>query len=274
MKSPFQQPASLSSSKTSRLAQFTALFSTPRLASLLGALSLLFLNTAGATENTSAQLRPHTAVYTVTGKQGSASTTRTLAVDQEGVWTLEQAVKLLIFRINEGSQFTVDNGQIVPIKFHHTRNIGRSKNQAVFFNWAAMSAANNNDKDNWKAELEPGILDRMSLPLQIQLDLINGTLAGKKDYKLLDKGKIKTYTVEVVGFETLQTVFGNRQLLKLSQSRKGSDKEILSWLDPSQDYLMMHSQQIEDDEVITLEIESIQYSDKNTEKAASASPKE
>ena len=224
--------------------------------SLLGAPSL-----ADESKKPALDLKPFTASYIVSGKQGRTSSQRSLVKNDEGIWELEQQLRFLIFKIEEGSQFSIENGQIVPISYFHHRNIGSKNNQDVFFNWAAMEAKNSNKKDRWQESLNVGVLDRMSLPLQIRLDLLGGVLQNSKDYTVLDKGRSKTYRIEIVGLETMNTALGKRELLKIRQQRPGSSRETVSWLDPTLDYLMLHSQQDDDGEIITLEIESLQTED-------------
>jgi hypothetical protein len=83
--------------------------------------------------------------------------------------------------------------------------------------------------------LSPGAVDPLSLHLLVMSNLQRGVQL--EQYTMINKTEIKQYAAQYQGGETLQTPLGKLQVLRVSQSRAGSNRETVFWFAVDFNYL-------------------------------------
>jgi hypothetical protein len=132
--------------------------------------------------------------------------------------SLESDLEWLIFsdRRKEESTFHHMHGHLTPVSYAYERTgTGRDKELSIKFNpdhTLTIKPKPKKSPDIW----DDGLLDEMSLHVQIQADLI----AGKKtfDYNVLtNSGKLKNYQFEIIGHELITVGFGRFDAVKVAR---------------------------------------------------------
>ena len=169
-----------------------------------------------------AELQPYQARYTLDWASGvsfSGDAIRTLR-QQGDSWVLETNASALFASLSERSLFTL-NPQIQPQQYHFKRKVLGKKRQAdLSFDWQRGEVTNNVNDKPWKMAIQPGILDKLSVQLQLRLDL----KAGKKtlEYQVADGGHTKTYRFAVEGEELILNVDNQDYTVEFSDVDKAN----------------------------------------------------
>lgn len=200
-------------------------------------------------------LQPVTAEYTVNIKGMNARLERNLKPVSKNRWVVESKSSILFFRIIERSEFEIDGAHLRPLTYLINRTGGGDRNQDVTFDWQRGIASNRHKEEPWEFNLpaDKTLLDQLSLQIQLRHDLLQGRLLNGNHYDILDRGRVKTYTIEQLGEETLTLPSGKEvNSVKLKQFREGKDRFTLVWLLPDHHYLIGKLQHHDDGEVTDL----------------------
>ena len=160
-------------------------------------------------------------------------------------WVSSLSAEALIARVNEFSEFTVQNQTVQPQHYeYHRKVIGGDKDAVLQFNWNTGTVLNDVAKKPWTMDVAAGTQDNLSYQMQLRLDLA----AGKETlvYKVADGGKIKTYPFIKLGTETVTTAIGSFEAVKVQRDR-GTDRKrnTYIWFAPELDYIVIKLQQVE-----------------------------
>ncbi|MBR9867299.1 MAG: DUF3108 domain-containing protein [Oceanospirillales bacterium] len=160
-------------------------------------------------------------------------------------WVSSLSAEALIARVNEFSEFTVQNQTVQPQHYeYHRKVIGGDKDAVLQFNWNTGTVLNDVAKKPWTMDVAPGTQDNLSYQMQLRLDLA----AGKETlvYKVADGGKIKTYPFIKLGTETVTTAIGSFEAVKVQRDRgTDSKRNTYIWFAPELDYIVIKLQQVE-----------------------------
>lgn len=145
------------------------------------------------------------------------------------------AALLLRSEIREVSQGSISADGFRPDHYEYKRT-GRNARQAdLTFDWDNRQVINSISGAPWKMTIPEDTLDRMVSQLQLMHDLA----ADEKDlsYPIADGGRIKHYTLRIVGRETVQTPVGRFEALKIIRLADNDKRATTFWCAPALDYL-------------------------------------
>ncbi|GGW49265.1 DUF3108 domain-containing protein [Alishewanella tabrizica] len=140
---------------------------------------------------------------------------------------------------SETSTFSFTNGQLRPLHYVMKRSgTGANRHYEFTLDWQNQQLFTGKKpqlkaitwQDNW--------LDPLSYHQQLVLDL----KAGKTQfsYDVLNRdGNSKTYHYAVVAEEPLALPFGTVRALRIARVEENSDKQVLAWVAPSLDYMLV-----------------------------------
>lgn len=224
----------------------------------LGALLLSAGAMAGGEPAAEAEinLKPYHATYHITKDSIVAEVKRALQRLPGDRWQLSDSARILFFSLEESAEIRLDDQQITPLHYRHRQSPGKSKNQDIHYDWEQRSARVELDDKTRHVPLDQPSYDKLSLQLQLRLDLLTGQLERPQSYRLIDRGRIKHYRIEKIGEEIL--TIGKRQIqtVKLRQHSEGKDKETFIWTAPDLDYLIVRIVHEDDDERYEMRLES------------------
>lgn len=203
---------------------------------------------AASTSEARVLLQASTAEYRVEAKGLTTKARRELRPLKDGQWRLDIETRLLFFRFSETSQFRVTDELVVPLEYSREQG-SRKRNQKLVFDWQAGYANNRIKGYEWQSSLSQGLLDRFSQQAQLRVDMITGRLNETREYRVLDKERIKTYAVKQVGKEQLTLDDGTTvETVVLEQSRVDGDRVTRIWLAPKWNYLLIKLHQNDEGE--------------------------
>ncbi|MDO6562266.1 DUF3108 domain-containing protein [Amphritea sp. 1_MG-2023] len=160
-------------------------------------------------------------------------------------WKLSLSAAALIAKVDEFSEFTLQEDNVLPQHYeYHRKVIGNNKNAVLQFNWNTNTVLNDIAKKPWTLDIPAGTQDNLSYQMQLRLDLA----AGKQQlsYQVADGGRIKTYPFIIVGTETVTTPIGTFEAIKIQRDRgPDSKRETFLWCAPELDYMVVKLQQVE-----------------------------
>ncbi len=153
--------------------------------------------------------------------------------------------------IQETSTWYQTGDQIKSFNYAYDRTGGRKeKHITTVFDWSTNQIDIDYKGRSFQLPLSPDTFDKLSY----QHALINDLIADKKElhYRVVDKYRIKEYTLVRQGTETITTPFGKFEALKLIRQRIKTDndkpeRQTTLWCAPSLGYLPIKLEHIEKD---------------------------
>jgi len=147
-------------------------------------------------------------------------------LDPEGIaaWLVEG--------IEERVSGEVRDGGLRPAVYRREDKDGLTE---IRFDWQGNRVESLHEGERRTLQLEPGLVDRLSVYLQAMADFKNDRLV--QNYTLTDKNRIRTYRIDIHGQETVDTPMGRYETVHVSRHRDGSDNIIEFWFAPALDFL-------------------------------------
>jgi hypothetical protein len=143
---------------------------------------------------------------------------------------------LLKEELRESSRGTMDQAGIRPFYYHYRRSGRRTTREAeLTFDWETSMVVNNVDDSRWEMAIPAGTLDKLATQLGMMLELQNG--ASNKTFAVADGGKLKRYSFQVIGTETLDLPAGRFEAVKLNQVSDRNKNLTYIWCAPELYYL-------------------------------------
>lgn len=164
-----------------------------------------------------------TAVYTV--KKGSftiGETKRTLTAKGENSYLFESVTRpmglaklLTNGQVIERSTWRFNpQGQQQPLEYTFFNNSEKKKrNVRLNFNWDKQTVTNTINGEPWKMPLVDGAQDKLLYQLLLMRELARGKT--KFSYPVADGGKLKTYTLKILGTENIRTPLGRFETVRV-----------------------------------------------------------
>jgi hypothetical protein len=192
-------------------------------------------------------LKPYKAVYKAQWDMGisfGGNAIRQLKRDGDK-WKLSLTAEALIAKVNEFTEFSIQNQRIQPNHYeYHRKLIGSNKDAVLQFNWSTQTVLNDIANKPWTMDVPLGTQDSLSYHMQLRLDLAAGK--EKLIYKVADGGKLKTYPFVRLGTETVTTPVGTFEAIKVQRDRGANSKRnTYIWCAPELDYMVVKLQQVE-----------------------------
>ena len=149
--------------------------------------------------------------------------------------------------IEETSLWHKVDGKVRPTQYLYERTGGdKERYLRMDFDWQHKEVHIDDHKHPWTLDISSHTLDK----LIYQLTLMNDLAAHKTSlsYEIADGGKLKTYTIDVLGMEKVTTPLGKIEAVKLKRHRDHpKDRQTTLWCAPALDYLPVKLEHIEKD---------------------------
>ncbi|MDY7218976.1 DUF3108 domain-containing protein [Denitrificimonas sp. JX-1] len=196
------------------------------------------------------ELKPFSASYTADWKQlpFSGKAERSLKQQEDGTWKLDFSASMLVAGLNETSWLTLVNNDIQPQKYRYSRKgMGKSKKIKQDFDWQTKRVTGNDRGKPLEATLLAGVQDKSSYQLALQRDVADGKTS--MSYQVLDGDELDTYDFRVLGEETVETMVGSVDAIKVERVRDPTQSKRITilWFAKDWDYLLVRLQQVEKD---------------------------
>jgi hypothetical protein len=150
----------------------------------------------------------------------------------------------------ELSEFRAADDGVVPIGFRYEDGSRKGEdNFAVEFDRDAGLVRVTGPSGALTEPLEPGLLDRGSLQVELMRDLAACRLPGP--YRYVDDDGIGEYRYERLEDLETQTGIGTLDTVRFAQRREGSSRETILWLAPALRFLPVRIEQIRNGELDT-----------------------
>lgn len=138
-------------------------------------------------------------------------------------------------RISERSKFKWVNGKIRPLEYNYRQTGYKDRFNMLSFDWSKNIAINNFQNKTKNIVIKNGILDRLLYQVVLMQELKQGK--RQLQYKVADKGKVKTYTPTFLGKEPIKTGLGTLDTLKYRRKSSNNKRSTTLWCAPSLHYL-------------------------------------
>jgi hypothetical protein len=149
-------------------------------------------------------------------------------------------------RILEESRWMLENHQIRPLEYSYSyRGSKRSRTIKIVFDWQRGTITDQDNDNIWHIPIVPGVLDKLVYQLRIMSDLQRG--ARQLEYRIADKGTIKTYRFAILGEEDLSTPLGRLRTIKIERRKANSKRKTTFWCAPILSYLPVRAEYMEND---------------------------
>ncbi len=117
------------------------------------------------------------------------------------------------------------------------------------FDWTKKVALSEQDGQRATVQLSDNTLDKSVYLIALMMDLANGM--QQTQYHVAEHGKTRTYQVNVVGNEVVQTVIGALQTVIVERKRAGKSRLTRIWAAKDYHFLPVKIEHIEDDGTVT-----------------------
>lgn len=140
---------------------------------------------------------------------------------------------------SEVSKFTLEQGRLRPLHYLMKRSgTGSSRHYELRLDWQDKQLFTGKKQQLKTIDWQDNWLDPLSFHQQLVLDLQAGKTAFTYDVLNRD-GNSKTYHYQVVMEEPLALPFGTVRALRIARVEENSDKQVLAWVAPSLDYMLV-----------------------------------
>jgi len=198
----------------------------------------IYISTFAVSAIAEAPLSSYEAVYATRLGGASIEITRTLHTTNNQ-YELNLSASAMLVGFKETSVFEVSDQHIKPLNYiYQGTGLNRRKSNNDF-NWPEGTVSSFY-KDNWyQLDIQPGVYDRISWHEQMRLSLLSGSPPDNQQFNIISGKRIKTYQIEYVGEETLNTALGTLNALHYTRTRSNSEQEFHIWLAKDWDYLLL-----------------------------------
>ena len=211
-----------------------------------------------------AQMQPYRAEYNLRARNMplNAKAIHTLTKLGDGKAQLKTHARALFSELTETAVIQWQNCDSQSLTYDYARQVfNKTLNyQQNFLYQGKQSKQVHYVRDDKSVilPLKTTVNDRLLSQLKVRCRV----KAGEKKFTLtvLDKDQIKTQSFQVMGNDKLKLPIGEVNSIKVERLREPSSKRITSvWLAPNWDYIVVKAIQENDDEVVTLELVSLEF---------------
>jgi hypothetical protein len=215
---------------------------TARPAALCATAVVVSLLTCVSAEAVTRQLTPHTAKYEI--EISVLGGTLTTVVSAAGPGYMVNSVikpaglsKLVAHgAIQESSYFVTDDTGVQPRQYRSIDTLATTDKYVSFdFDWPDKLVTGRVDDEEFRAELDGRVHDRVSIQYQLMFDLLNG--GASEEYSLLDGDELKHLVVKNVGKRTIKVPFGEFEAIGIQHRKEDSSRVTTLWCVEELDFL-------------------------------------
>ncbi|EIJ43027.1 Protein of unknown function (DUF3108) [Beggiatoa alba B18LD] len=159
--------------------------------------------------------------------------------------------------LEEKSIFELIDNQARPLEYVYNQSSSRKpKFVHIKFDWANHLAKNIAPDKPWEIPIENGTVDMMLY----QVILMQELQAGKRDlqYRIVDKGEVKTYIPRYLGDEQIDTGIGKLQTLKYERISENGKRKTTIWAAPKLHYLPVRVEHEERGDTFSLVLDTVE----------------
>ena len=184
------------------------------------------------------KLIPYQANYSASLKGLNTTITRSLTLNANKNWQLNNNASIFLGEIKEQSLFTLTNNELQPLSYDYNNGLSKKHNAHISFEPSQLNIHLKGATEH--LTLNGKTFDKLSFQVQLRLDVMReGNNFREHSYQIFDRNRIKTYKVEYIGEETLSTQAGTFSAIKLKQYREGKNKHTFIWLAKDLGYLIL-----------------------------------
>ncbi len=206
-----------------------------------------------------APLPAHEAVYEVLRRGSKIGEVHvSLSHNDEGVWLFDtetvataRLARALRVSAEESAHFVWQNGQVVMLTY---RQVARAPTRTRFWqhqlDWEAGLSRTETYEEDLSIPTEPGMLDPLTLRLQLAVALKNPANHGMDlHFRVLERDEIEDQHFLYQAHERLQVPAGCFDTIRMQRFRReGSSRNYYSWHAEAFHWLPLRIQQTRDDE--------------------------
>lgn len=208
--------------------------------------------TSAATESTETTPQPNTkkpypeftAQYNATWKGGwfpiNVDAQRSLHYKEDGSAVLKFEADSAIAGLQEISTFRLIDNTVQPLQYRYLRTgLFKESDRNQLFDWENKRIINGDTQKVFNGHWHDKVQDNLSYNLQASIDLNNGKT--QLNYPVFDRSKVKDFTFQMIGYESLKTQVGTLRTVKIEQieKKKRSKKKTYIWFAKDYDYLLV-----------------------------------
>ncbi len=230
--------------------QMTWMMNKWRLSASFFLLFSALLSAEEPTASPSAQFAPFEASYNVlrSGKKHGEAKRYLKTTEQGYELGYSSDISWLIFedKRSEQSFFNIKDGRIQPIRYVMQRTgSGPNRYYELNLDWNSKELRVEKSKKLKAMTWNEQWLDPLSYHSQLALDLKEGKTEFV--YQVLNRhGDERKYSYKVAGEEWLSLPYGKVKTLRIERTGTGPDKQVLAWVAPELDYLLVRLWQAEE----------------------------
>ena len=177
---------------------------------------------------------PYDAVYDISKgvfRLGTMARRLDIGVGGEYVFesTMETRGLVALFskdRVVETSRGKLDGLQFIPERYEYIRT-GGERDYSLYFDYESGIVRRDDRASAWSADMPVNLLDKLVYQAQLMLDLVDAPTS--LNYNIADKSKLKTYVIENLGDEQVDTRAGRFATIKLERSKADSKRRTTVW---------------------------------------------
>ena len=158
------------------------------------------------------------------------------------------AAMLTGIKITENTNGHFSGQNITPQNYLFNQS-RRSKSRVDRIKFSDKNAVGSYKNKPYNIAIKPGVQDRASLELVLARDLAQNK--ARLNYSVIERGKLKQYNFQKLGFEKIQTPAGTFNAMKVKVVRKGSKRETIFWMAKELGFLPVKIRHKEKNDVIT-----------------------
>ena len=179
----------------------------------------------------------------------SATAYRVQSSTGENTYRLENRLTLALLgatvgTVTESGEFRWDGTHVVPLQYRYSQTGLSSREEAVSFDWAAMTALSTQNDESWTLPLHGGVQDKLSYSQNIGYD-IGARALTEIAYAVADGDEIDEQVYRVSAREVIDTPLGALNTVKIERVRSGdSRRRTTVWLATDWHYLLVKLEQV------------------------------
>lgn len=191
------------------------------------------------------ELSPYQAVYGSNVGGIDAEMKQTLKKTDADLWQLHNSISFMFIGFEEQATFIASDGDTTAQTYRYSNKLSSSRNSNLRFDWKNSSVMDR-DQEQQPLGIPAGAMDKLSFQVQLRMDLLGeGENFKEKTYQLIDRNRVKTYTVSWLGEEAITTSAGTFNAIKVKQQRPGKQRYTLIWLARDYDNFVLRIQRID-----------------------------
>ena len=212
-------------------------------------IAAVLLSTLNATVSMAAEPNLYHLVYRARASGLSATAERELQAVETGNLLLRNYTQVKVAgvslgTVDERSEVRWTDGGLVPLSYNYRQTGIGGTEESVSFDWDAGSALSSEEDESWQLALRPGTWDKLSMQLQLSLDLASGA-RGDLEYLVVDGDEIESQLYRVIGEEIVATAAGDFNTLKVERIRGAqSRRQTTFWLALDWDLMLVKFLQV------------------------------